>query len=418
MTGKSYPRMLLLILAYNRPRSLIRLLDSLSKLAPPTHPVDLIISIDGDGDPQCIQQAGTFTWNSGSKQVQTHLRKLGLRRHVETAVDLVADYDSVLVLEDDLSVSPWMFHYCEQALAAYGEDPNIAQIALYSSDFNEFCGLPFTPLRDESDSWFSKVPCSWGQLWTRPQWQRYRQWQQSGEEGRHLEKIPAIARQWSVQSWKKSYFEYLASSSLWVVYPYTSLTTNHGDAGAHFTCSVRDLEVPLEIKRQDYRFKPFSDTRVRYDAWLEPPPEIIGDTPIDRSLITVDLYGSKKMADIKTPYLLSLKPCTQPINTYGTNLTPLELNVRLGAPGITHDLIYLGRIQDFRDGPILHGLFAARVKRRLQKQLCATSYSKGQADVRMELRYRLGHILLWLPSQLAGGFAKFATPRSKSHRAR
>lgn len=386
--------------------ALARLLESLSKLAPPAAPVDLLISIDGGGSPQCGQLARDFCWTHGGTRIHVHPHNMGLRTHVESAIDNVADYDAIIVLEDDLSVSPWMFHYGQEALAVYGNDPHIGQISLYAYDYNEFCGLPFSAVRGESDSWLSQVPSSWGQIWTRAQWANYRNWQRAGMEGHQLDLLPKSARHWDSKSWKKSYFKYVVSAKLWTVYPYTSLSTNHGDSGTHFKLPVHDLEVPLEISKRNYGFAPFSDVRIRYDAWHEPMPDIVSEMDIEPSLISVDLYGSKTLADIRTPYLLSQKPCTTPIRVYGSNLTPLEMNVRLNVHAPTGDPIYLGKTSDFIDSPIKHHHFAAHTKRRLVKHLYEEGYQQGQADLRKKARYILGNTLLYVPSKLAALFTK------------
>ena len=405
--------LLLLVIAYNRPQALSRLLESLSKLDPTDAPVDLLISIDGGGDPQCLHLARQFHWAHGNLRIQAHSQNLGLKTHVENAIDNVVDYDAVIVLEDDISVSPRMFHYCQTSMAIYGSDPTIAQISLYAPDHNEFCGLPFIPVRDDGDAWFSQVPASWGQMWSRDQWIRYRNWQRDGNEGKHFALLPESARRWGSQSWKKSYFEYVVSSHSWVVYPYTSLSTNHGDAGIHHRYATSDLNVALETRTRDYRFLPFSSDRVRYDAWLEPSSDIANTHDLDPTLISVDLYGIKPLIAIKTPYLLSRKPCGNPIKSYGSILTPLELNVRLNVPGLGKDSIFLGRTTDFLDSPILPELFAAQVKRRLRKYLYDLGYAQGQADLRAELRYQLGNAIMVLPSKIAAVYRSAARYKTK-----
>lgn len=402
----SFTRLLLLVIGYNRPRALARLFQSLSRLAPPAAPVDLLVSIDGGGDPACADLAREFRWAHGGMRVEVHPRNLGLRTHVETAVDHVADYDAVVVLEDDVSVSPWLFHYCREVLAAYGDDSRLAQISLYASDYNEFCGLPFAAIRGQGDSWLSQVPSSWGQIWTRAQWEKYRDWLRSGQEGHHLDLLPASARRWDPQSWKKCFFEYMVSSGLWVVHPYTSLSTNHGDAGTHFSRSVRDLEVPLEVSRRNYCFLPVPEVMIRYDAWLEPTPDLVSDMDLAPSLITVDLYGTKTLADVRTPYLLSQKTCAHPIRVYGSHLTPLELNVRLDIRDETPNPIFLGPTSSFQDSPMKHEHFAVHVKRRLRKHLQESGYQQGQADLRKELRFRLGDAMMYVPSWLAALFRR------------
>ena len=138
-------------------------------------------------------------------------------------------------------------------------------------------------------------------------------------------------------------------------------------------------------------------------------------TELDPSHLTVDLYGTKALAEMRTPYLLSRKPCVNPIKVYGTHLTPLELNVRLGVPGLTEELIYLGKTTDFQEHPRIKDHFTGRVKRSLQKQLVSEGYLKGQSDLRMETRYRLGNAILFIPSKLASFFSRNTGACRKSH---
>jgi hypothetical protein len=51
------PSFLVVVLGYNRPASLRRLLSTLERAEPAACSADLVVSIDGGGDPECAQAA-------------------------------------------------------------------------------------------------------------------------------------------------------------------------------------------------------------------------------------------------------------------------------------------------------------------------------------------------------------------------
>ena len=99
----------IVVVAYNRPDSLNRLLDSLTKVNYEGHNVPLIISIDYSGKDDVYLAAEAFEWKFGEKKIIRHPENLGLKKHVLSCGDLVKDYDAVIILEDDLLVSPGMY---------------------------------------------------------------------------------------------------------------------------------------------------------------------------------------------------------------------------------------------------------------------------------------------------------------------
>ena len=92
----------IVVVTYNRPDSLMRLLGSLTKARYPVG-VPLIISIDGgdNREKQVVKIAEEFPWPHGKKEVICHEKNLGLRKHILSCGDLTERYDSVIVLEDD-----------------------------------------------------------------------------------------------------------------------------------------------------------------------------------------------------------------------------------------------------------------------------------------------------------------------------
>jgi len=399
---------LVVVLAYNRPLALRRLLDSLGRVAPAAVGADLVVSIDGGGDPECARVArDAIEWAHGKVEVVVQSERLKLKQHVETAADRVKDYDAVIVLEDDLSVSPWMLHYAASVFARYGEDASIAQFSLYGFQLNEFTGLPFTPVQSEADVWFSRVPSSWGQMWTRTQWMDFRTFQRSNPPGSHERGIPLKARLWKNESWKRGYFEYVVASRKWVVVPYVSLSTNHGDPGIHYAEAERSLEVPLELFQRTYRLPSPEDSPARYDAWFEPLPETLSLEQFGyvSDEVTVDFFGSKLPEEITTAFLLSTKQCRDPEVHFSDHFRPLEMNVRLGYRIAAPSRIHLGKSEYFEVNAVAGELLGESTAPEVRWMFRVKGWEQGRSDVMRGRRYRLGK-LLSMPVAYVGQLAR------------
>ena len=118
------------VVGYNRPDSMRRILNSLAKAVYQEKDIPLVISIDHSGIEEVAQVAREFQWNYGSKEVICHKERLGLRKHIISCGDLTEKYGAVMILEDDLYVSPDYYNYAMSTLKKYGEHPKIAGIGL------------------------------------------------------------------------------------------------------------------------------------------------------------------------------------------------------------------------------------------------------------------------------------------------
>ena len=163
----------IVISAYNRPHTLTRLLANIRNAVYDDRDVLLVISIDGSAAEerrQVLDVARQFDWPFGSKRVIDHDEHLGLIRHIYFCGDLSADYGAIILLEDDLGMSPVFYRYASRALACYGSDPRIAGLCLYALWFNGYTREPFVPLADGGDAFFLQVPYTQGQAWSAAQW--------------------------------------------------------------------------------------------------------------------------------------------------------------------------------------------------------------------------------------------------------
>src|SRR5687767_8665947 len=113
--------------AYNRPASLLRLLESLLGANIPPE-VTLVISIDKGGPEAVVRLAENFSWPFGDKKIIVHEQHLGLKEHVLECGDLAMEYGQIIMLEDDLFVSPAFYSFAKEASLFYGNEEMLAGI--------------------------------------------------------------------------------------------------------------------------------------------------------------------------------------------------------------------------------------------------------------------------------------------------
>lgn len=338
----------IIIPAYNRPASLERLLSSLDKVECPG-PVPLVISIDGAAaNPETVAAARRFVWRHGNKEIVCQSERLGLREHILRCGDLSRQYGAVLILEDDLYVSPGLVTYALAALAEYGAAASIAGISLYAPAMNETAQVPFCALADGSDVFFARYPSSCGQGWTCGQWNGFRAWYDHGrQEGRPLNPaLPPDVLAWPDSSWKRHFLDYMVANDLYFVYPRVSLTTNCGDAGTHFAAAHGEFQVPLLWGPGQDRFRALPDSNCVYDEYWELLPSRLArlNPAFAMDGLLVDLHGRKPLG--RFPHarrVLTVKPCRQAQASYGRELKPIELNVIREMPG---SVLHLADVAD------------------------------------------------------------------------
>ena len=332
----------LLVVAFNRPEPLRRLLNSLSAAqAQKTHiDISLIISIDHSDVPEVTEIAEDYKWSLGKKRVIKHPRPLGLKKHILDAGDLVDGFDALVMLEDDLGVSPYLWRYIEQSIALSQKHHDIGQVSLYSNVYNETAGLPFLPFLDGHDNYYSRVPSSWGQLWTKEQWLEFKKWLPYYEL--HSEaldrRLPPNVRKWPNTSWKRIFQCFLIDRSKLVLYPRESLTTNYADAGTHHVGGAYHFQTPLLTYAVDNYFLSSPDSsRAVYDEYSEREDSdframILSEFGV--SDVVMDLYGTRDLSALHGRFVITAQNVTgEKLHSFPLGLRPHELNLKKNAVG-------------------------------------------------------------------------------------
>lgn len=322
----------IIVVTYNRPDSLRRLLGSLASARYPG-PVRLVISIDGGGDEQTVAVSNEFLWSHGEKEVIKHPKNLGLKAHILSCAAKTSSCDGVIILEDDLFVSPFFYDFTIKAAEFYKTDRRIAGISLYSHCYNETAQFPFIPGLDGSDIFFMQYASSWGQFWSRNQWEDFVTW----ESAVHSENIilPHNIALWPESSWKKSFIRYLVATSRFFVYPRQSLTTNFNETGQHQVHKEYFLQRPLLQAQKEFSFRKLDDSLAVYDSYNEILAACLKrQNPLLTGInFETDLYGMKEPGGLTAEYVLTSGKGKGAVMSFGRELKPMEANIIFNIPG-------------------------------------------------------------------------------------
>jgi hypothetical protein len=244
----------------------------------------------------------------------------------------MATLGPLVVLEDDLLVSPVLPAYLHSALAIAQQHPELPAIALFHYSVAESHYGPFQPIEDGQDFYRLQVAPSWGQLWLPQGWAAFREW--LATEPRTPR--PDYLNLWSAQSWKRDYTHWLAETGQYALYPKRSYTTTTGARGTH--------EIHPGLFGQPLATQPPAPSEdlnlescIPYDAWWEPDAAwLAGRVPALREYaFTVDLEGRKEQP--KTPWVLTTarraKLGAKPVLQWGDALEPPVMNLLMNLPG-------------------------------------------------------------------------------------
>lgn len=322
----------IVVVGYNRLTSIKRLLQSLLDADYSNKDIPLVISVDCSGDEQLYEYVNTFKWPHGDKYVRIQESRLGLKKHIIECGNLTKYFKAIVLLEDDLFVSPFFYDYVEQTVDKYGNDDRIAEISLYKNERNGYVGLPFSEIQDGNDVFLIQTVSSWGECWTEKMWAGFISWYENecSEEMIQSMDMPTWIKGWT-RAWSPYFYTYILSFNKYTVFPHISLSTNFGDAGEHANVNSANEQVSLLMGRKHYTLPSFEGL-TKYDIYYnnESIYDWLGIAPNN---LILDLYGFHSFHQPKK-YILSSKNFSLPIvKSYGLKLRPIELNIKYDIRG-------------------------------------------------------------------------------------
>lgn len=311
----------IIVVAYNRVKSVRRLLDSLKHVEYFGEKVDLIVSIDNSGNTDVEDYVKNFNWTYGEIIIRTFEQRQGLKNHILSCGAYLEKYDAIAVFEDDVIVSPAFYSFMRETVPFYYSDNRIAGISLFSHQINVNVKYPFVPEKTRFDVYFMQFAQSWGQIWMKDSFLKFINWVEQGDYSFDFN-TPDYVNSWpDKSSWLKLHIKYCVDNNLFFVYPYYSFTTCFSDPGEHVDLKNTLQQVPLVIdaKARNFSLTKLTDESVCYDVFFE---RILNDKNV-----LMDIYGSKTKLYIKHKFILSTNHLNfKIVNSYALDMKPHERN--------------------------------------------------------------------------------------------
>ena len=285
-----------IVIGYNRPKSLKRVLSSLERVIIPKDNLNVNLKICLDGSDKATYQVASShkrtKWFNGKFVLFQREKNYGLAKHITSCWDHPQSKEWALILEDDVVVSPQIFHAFLEALHVRGKISNgraIQGIAMHGQRVNQYCWKGFVKrnlcskihseckTKNATDStlgalvcpdptppfWIgTQIPSSWGAFYTGHSWEvfqfYYEVWQQLSDAQLIALELPlSMSNEWRA-SWKRPFAELMYAMGWTFLYRNVdhqkSLISTKRDAGVHTkrNASVYEeesrclIELPLE----------------------------------------------------------------------------------------------------------------------------------------------------------------------------
>lgn len=321
-------------IGYNRLDSQSRLLENLVQADfTGYNNVPLVISIDCSGDEGLYNYARTFKWPHGDKYVLIREERMGLKNHILSCGDLTQYFKGVILLEDDLYLNKYFYHYVMQMMGDYGDCDKVACVGMYKNEMNGFCWLPGDALTNGADVRAVQTVCTSGEAFSAKMWQSFKEWYDKTEIDWASLDVPEKEKKWG-KAWSKFYDAYLVLNDRYTIYPIISLSTNFGESGEHGLSSEESLrfQATLLYGYRKFQTLPF-DELVKYDSHGNSLNlfEVLGTK---REETCIDLYGNRENRYGKRYYLSVTPKPYKVLKSFGLWMRPMELNILNGLEGI------------------------------------------------------------------------------------
>lgn len=324
----------IIVVTYNRLNSLRRLLLSLESADYNQESPTLIISIDKSNTDIIEKFADSYNWPHGFLIVDKHDKNLGLKEHMLSLGKWFDQFEAIVVLEDDIVVSPGFYSYTRESVERYYDNSRIAGISLYNFEVNYQTGTPFQPINNGQDVFFMNCAMSWGEVWMKDSWTKFYKWYNVNKDFSPSDSLPQRIFEFGPKSWLKYHTRYCIEQDLLFVYPYVSLSTNCSDAGTHnIDCNRTQYQTNiLRGKIDSYRFPDTFKDAIIYDGFFE-NSLIYKSIGLSKDVLCIDLYSKNLNKQGKRYWLTSRVENYRIVKSYGINYRPIEINVLVDNPG-------------------------------------------------------------------------------------
>jgi len=273
---------------------------------------------------------------------------LGLKDHITECIGLLAGFEQGgVLLEDDLFADEKLIEFLDEFVPYIEGDETISSLGLYHQHYFHYSSLPFLPY--EEGPYLLGFPCSWGLYVSKSEAEEVYKFLLDESYNENSIVVPRNVLKWN-NSWKKLYCIYLTLNSKMVLYPQRSVVTNTGVAGVHIKYSSDFYQSPMGFTPGLTERRKSSELLNKYDVFMEPMAELVKHVQpeLNRYDFDVDLEGDRALKFMRKKYLISSKPCSNPILQFSDELRPLIHNVRYVKK---NGAISFGLTKDFSNSP-------------------------------------------------------------------
>lgn len=172
----------IIVIVYNRDKSLLRLLNSLNEAYYGSDKVKLEVwidrSVDGNVSQLTLHTANNFTFIHGNYSVKVHSKHAGIfGQWVKTWKPDRKNSEQAVILEDDLTVSPYFYKYLKLVHKAYDNRKDINGYSLQGVSIKHHVD-DNSPLAAPNDSIVFLYPVigTWGFSPNRRNWIKFMKW--------------------------------------------------------------------------------------------------------------------------------------------------------------------------------------------------------------------------------------------------
>ncbi len=274
----------IIVITYNRPRSLQKCLNSLSKLVTEGYSVALEIwidrSVNGDIDNETLKVASSYQWDQGPVTVWVHGKNVGIMgQWINTWRPVMKNgtesSELALYVEDDVDISPYALTFIRHLHTFYASYKNVNSYSL--QDGTKIMRSSKTKKPKGDTVYMHTLPGTWGMVLRPGKWIEFQNWFQEKRQilgfrpyvkraVDHTERYKGLEREGKENTWWSMWFLcFMEEKNLLAIFsnlktfigkPNSSLSSNRREPGLHFgklsSKKTKLIPQPLQHWERDY----------------------------------------------------------------------------------------------------------------------------------------------------------------------
>jgi hypothetical protein len=330
--------MQIIILTYNRPTSLMRLIDSL-KSALGENDANLMLSLEYGSDAKTKDYVASLDWSFGLKTIVENSEPLGTHKHMISCLKRAEAFSDVLVLEDDHFIVKGFIKFLKYGKGIMEADKRISGISLHHYEMMQDQLLPFKPLANGEPAYLLQKASANGFWMNNALLKDLNNWIEAFSSTEYSRAVPNYLKKWGDKKWSTLIGKYLIEKNMYQLYPRISYVTDFGEKGENYNRPEQKFGAQSDLFYSDTLQYDVNSKKelVAYDAWYEIDSEYLKSHNSDLESFDFcnNLQGQKSLDQIQQELILTTENTNQnsSIVSFSKELKPLENNILHGLKG-------------------------------------------------------------------------------------